>query len=116
MSTPTAVNETTAQTLALLDQIAAAAAEMSARLDAFQVPLQQLADRLRANTVIAPAQVGRLDVLFASRDPEVPSTWCSIHECNMSEYSRDGKKWFAHKTEEGWWCHGTQPKRDARRS
>ena len=31
--------------------------------------------------------------------------WCPIHECEMKKWSKNGKVWYSHKTEEGW-CTG----------
>jgi hypothetical protein len=32
-------------------------------------------------------------------------TWCPIHEVEMKKWSKNGKVWYSHKTEEGW-CTG----------
>jgi hypothetical protein len=34
------------------------------------------------------------------------SAWCPIHEVEMRRYSKNGKSWFSHKTEDGTWCSG----------
>jgi hypothetical protein len=35
------------------------------------------------------------------------SSWCSIHQCEMKKWSKDGRTWFSHKTDDGRWCRGT---------
>ena len=32
-------------------------------------------------------------------------SWCSIHECEMQRWEKDGKVWYSHKGD-GQWCTG----------
>jgi hypothetical protein len=32
--------------------------------------------------------------------------WCPIHQVEMKKWSKDGKVWYSHKTEDGAWCSG----------
>jgi hypothetical protein len=31
--------------------------------------------------------------------------WCSIHECEMKRWEKDGRVWFSHKADDDW-CKG----------
>ncbi len=33
------------------------------------------------------------------------SSWCSIHECDMQRWEKDGRVWYSHKVD-GEWCTG----------
>jgi hypothetical protein len=33
-------------------------------------------------------------------------SWCPIHEVEMKKWSKNGKLWHSHKTDEGSWCNG----------
>ena len=35
---------------------------------------------------------------------------CPIHKCDMRKYEKDGKTWWAHKTDDGAWCNDKQQK------
>ena len=35
---------------------------------------------------------------------------CSIHQCQMKRYDKDGKSWFSHKLDDGSWCYGKTKK------
>ena len=34
---------------------------------------------------------------------------CSIHQCGMKRYEKEGKTWYSHKTDDGW-CYGKKEK------
>ena len=36
---------------------------------------------------------------------------CSIHQCQMKRYEKEGKSWFSHKLDNGSWCYGKQSKK-----
>lgn len=31
---------------------------------------------------------------------------CSIHQCEMKRYEKDGRTWYSHKLQDGSWCRG----------
>ena len=35
---------------------------------------------------------------------------CEIHQIEMPQFEKEGRKWFSHKLEDGTWCKG-QPRR-----
>jgi hypothetical protein len=35
---------------------------------------------------------------------------CPIHKCDMRKYEKDGKTWWAHKTDDGGWCNDKKQK------
>ena len=35
---------------------------------------------------------------------------CPIHKCDMRKYEKDGKTWWAHKTDDGAWCNDKKQK------
>ncbi len=35
---------------------------------------------------------------------------CPIHKCDMRRYGKDGKTWWAHKTDDGAWCNDKHQK------
>jgi hypothetical protein len=37
--------------------------------------------------------------------PQADPSWCQIHNVQMKQYEKDGRKWFSHKVGEGW-CKG----------
>ena len=32
--------------------------------------------------------------------------WCSIHDCAMDRYEKNGRSWYSHRSEGGKWCKG----------
>ena len=32
--------------------------------------------------------------------------WCSIHDCAMDRYEKNGRSWYSHRIEGGKWCKG----------
>ena len=32
--------------------------------------------------------------------------WCSIHDCAMTRYEKNGRSWYSHRIEGGKWCKG----------
>ena len=32
--------------------------------------------------------------------------WCSIHDCAMTRYEKNGRSWYSHRIEGGRWCKG----------
>jgi hypothetical protein len=67
--------------------------------------LERLAAVLRQYPVLPSA---------SAKNPRSPSgetsdmgrrDWCSLHNCAMQENEKDGRRWFSHKTADGW-CKG----------
>ena len=48
---------------------------------------------------------GKKDGSQSNGNSEDNPAWCPIHETEMKKWSKNGKVWFSHKTEEGW-CSG----------
>ena len=40
-----------------------------------------------------------------SSNGQAPTT-CSIHQCEMRRFEKNGRVWFSHKTDDGGWCNG----------
>ena len=36
--------------------------------------------------------------------------YCDIHDVDMKKYSNEKGSWYAHKTQDGTWCHGEEKK------
>ena len=34
------------------------------------------------------------------------AAWCSIHDCAMTRYEKNGRSWFSHRMVGGKWCKG----------
>ena len=34
------------------------------------------------------------------------AAWCSIHDCAMDRYEKNGRSWYSHRSEGGKWCKG----------
>ena len=32
--------------------------------------------------------------------------WCTIHDCAMTRYEKNGRSWYSHRIEGGKWCKG----------
>ena len=32
--------------------------------------------------------------------------WCTIHDCAMDRYEKNGRSWYSHRIEGGKWCKG----------
>ena len=68
-----------------------------------------LADQLMAKMVEAVVGSGHGPSNGNGAAPVKPEDvrWCSIHDCAMTRYEKNGRSWYSHRIEGGKWCKGS---------
>ena len=49
---------------------------------------------------------GRKPLLQQTPAAPADPTRCALHGCAMTRYERQGKTWYAHRSDNGGWCRG----------